>query len=237
MKGWLLSDLLKNVKLEAFIRITNAAMGSVNATKILEAYDITPKMDLVLFWTKLNFLMGDVMFSQPAHKLTRALASSTNPHKMKVYRYHQSIRGPFLGDHFQIPGPHSIEQLFLWGTMRDSYSSQKLRDISDEYGKRWIAFGNGKAPWQEFGAEQNIMVIDGRKGFELRTRSEDEAESKWAEEGERRYKGWEVFEEVMVDLVEERGIEGAARARMEWTTDGGINRLAGLKGPFGGVLS
>lgn len=232
-----MSEILKNVKLDGFIELLKASLGPSNAKKILEAYGITPVIDINLFWGKLNHLMGDIMFSQPAHKLTRGLATTSGPHKMKIYRYHQSIRGPFLGDaQFQIPGPHSIELTFIFGTLKDKYPSKKLRDLSDEYGKRWIAFGVGQKPWKEFGAEENIMVIEGRKGFDLRTRKEDEAQSRLAEEGERRYKAWETFQEVMSDLVHERGATRAAAARMMWCTDGGIYRLAGLKGPFGGIL-
>lgn len=55
---------------------------------------------------------------------------------------------------------------------------KRLREVSKEYGKRWLAFANGEAPWAEFegGKEGRIMVIggDGKGGFQERSRREDE---------------------------------------------------------------
>ncbi|CZR55142.1 uncharacterized protein PAC_05028 [Phialocephala subalpina] len=175
----------------------------------------------------------DLMFSHLIHSLSHHVAKSNK----KVYRYHQTIRNPFPGSGMhQIPGHHFIELLFLFGTLRERYPSQKLKDISDEYGKRWLKFAVGEASWPEYGAgesgEENIMIICGGEGFDLRTRREDELKSATASEGERRYKAWEVIEEVMGSLGEEKGEE----VRMSWGPDGGFWRLAGLEGPYGVVL-
>jgi hypothetical protein len=234
----LLSPLLKNVDIDKFIVSSDYILGRSNALKILSAYNIAPKMDANLFWTKLNFLMGDIMFSQPIHKLSRALASQNEANKKKIYRYTQTVRNPFPGGLLhQIPAHHFIETMFLFGTLRHRYPSQRLKELSDEYGRRWIKFTYGLSPWEEYAEDEKIVVIEGRAGFDLRSRREDEEKSGLAEEGERRYKGWEAIWEVMNDIA--GGVEGSIKgeeARIRWGTDGGIFRLAGFDGPFGIVL-
>jgi hypothetical protein len=124
----------------------------------------------------------------------------------------------------------------------ERYPSQKLKDISEQYGKRWISFAAGEEPWEEHkfdGGEGDgkIMVINGRTGFEVRSRYNDEVESKISEEGERRYAGWEVTREIMEALA--NGVESGKgeSVRWNWGTDDGIFRLAGLKGPYENVLA
>lgn len=180
--------------------------------------------------------MGDIMFSSPTHNLAQALASAPNK---KVYRYTQTLRNPFPGSPLShVAGHHFIELLLLFGPLSERYQTQKLKDISEEYGRRWLRFVVGEEPWAQYetGNEEKIMVINGRTGFELRTREEDVVESEVSEEGARRYKGWGAVREVMQDLAKEKGIVKAEEARMEWGTDGGIFRLAGLLGPYGIVL-
>jgi hypothetical protein len=186
-------------------------------------------MDINLFWNKLSYLMGDIMLSEPFHKLAASLGSPSS--NKRVYRYTQTLRNPFQGSLLhQIPGHHFIELLFLFQTLRDRYPSQKLRDISEEYGRRWIKFAVGRNPGRKYRldggeGEGRIMVINGRSGFEIRSRREDEME------GERRYVGWVVIEEIMRDLVYEGGVR---KGGVKWKggTDDGIFRLAGLKNPY-----
>jgi hypothetical protein len=115
-------------------------------------------MDDNLFRNKLSFLMGDIMFSEPIHRLALSLASS----KKKIYHYTQTIRNPFQGSLLhQIPGHHFIDLLFLFQTLRERYPSQKLRDISEEYGRRWIRFAAGEMPWEEY----KLGEGDGEKDY------------------------------------------------------------------------
>jgi hypothetical protein len=125
--------------------------------------------------------------------------------------------------------------LFLSQTLMERYPSQKSRDLSEEYGRRWIKFAIGEEPWEEFrldGEDDDgkIMAINGRTGFEIRSKREDEAESGISEEGERRYREWGVIGEIMGDLVRDHGLGRVQEARWKWGTDDGIFRLAGLKG-------
>lgn len=180
------------------------------------------------------------MFSEPIHKLTGSLASLSSK---KVYRYIQTLRNPFQGSLLhQIPGHHFIEALFLFQTLREKYPSQRLKDISEEYGKRWISFAAGEEPWEEYRlhggvGDGKIMVINGRTGFEVRSRNDDEVESKIIEEGERRYAGWEVTREIMEALAKGDDSGRGENVRWNWGTDDGIFRLAGLKCPYENVLA
>lgn len=57
------------------------------------------------------------------------------------------------------------------------------------------------------------MVINGRTGFEIRSREDDERESAVCEEGKRRYVGWEVVAEVMGNIASTGGVELAEASR------------------------
>jgi carboxylesterase type B len=240
-EGWLLADALKHIPLDGFIQLSNTTLGIENAKKILSAYDITPEMDSNLFWTKLNFLIGDVAFSDPTHKLANSLATQKGPNRKKVYRYHLTVRNPFPGSsYYQIPGHHFVDMLFLFGTLKFRYPLQNQRDLSDEFGKRWLNFGNGLEPWEEYkldGTEDEgkIMIIGGSEGWSLKSRKQDERESKVVEEGERRYKGWEAIADVMRKLAEVDSGFVKENARLAWGPDGGIYRLLGVQGPYGVV--
>lgn len=196
---------MKNVKLDQFIELTNNTLGVANATKLLTVYEITPDMDANLFWTKLSYLMGDHIISESVHSLSNFLVGNTSK---KIYRYTETVRNPIPGTpNHQIPGHHFIELLYLFGTIRERYPSQRDRYLSEEFGKRWLRFGVGLEPWDEYrieGKEDDgkIMIISGSEGWVLKSRARDGMESLKAEEGKRRYEGWEVMTEVIKSLFE-----------------------------------
>jgi hypothetical protein len=242
-QGWILANPLKHISPSSFITHSNTIIGPLNTSKILAAYDISPSVDPNAFWTKLTFLMGDIMFSEHSHKLVNYLASvpQASPNKKKVYRYTMTMRNPFPGSTLhQIPGHHFIDMLFLFQTLRERYPTKRLRDLSEEFGKAWMRFGAGKEPWGEFKSgegEEKIMVFNGVDGCSLRSWKEDEALSAKSEEGERRYAGWDAIAEVFGELVNgEKGLVGAEEARLAWGPDGGLFRLVGLNGPYGVVI-
>lgn len=117
-----------------------------------------------------------------------------------------------------------------------------LRHLSEEFGRRWLRFANGEAPWEEFrldGKEEDgkIMIVSGKEGWIVKSRKQDHEESRLAEEGPRRYEAWEAIGSAVRDLATgERGNAQGEEARLAWGPDGGIFRLAGLKGPAGVVL-
>jgi hypothetical protein len=68
------------------------------------------------------------------------------------------------------------------------------------------------------------MVINGRTGFEIRSR-DDEVESKISEEGERRYAEWEVTREIMEALATGGESGRGENMRWNWGTDDGIFQI------------
>ncbi|PVH81523.1 alpha/beta-hydrolase [Cadophora sp. DSE1049] len=237
-EGSFLMNTMRSVPRDAFIALSHEALGPSNAEQILSAYDITPSTDPNPFWTRISYLMGDVMFSSPTHNLAKSLITNLG-NKKKIYRYTQTVRNPFPGSPvYQVAGPHSIDSFFLFGTLRERYPTKKLRDLSEEFGKRWLRFAAGIEPWAQYETkEEKIMVINGITGFDLRSQEDDTIDSAASEEGVRRYEGWEAIADVMQKLAEgDHGRENGEKARMEWGTDGGVFRLAGLQGPYGVVL-
>lgn len=236
-----MSEPLKHISPTSFLSHSNTILGASNAKKIFSAYDITSSIHPNAFWTKLMYLMGDIMFSEPSHKFVNYLASQPSTHKKHAYRYTMTMRNPFPGSNLhQIPGHHFVDLLFLFQTLRERYPTKRLRNLSEEFGKAWLRFGVGKIPWPEFKkgeGEEKIMVFNGVDGCSLRTREEDEGLSARSEEGERRYKGWDAIADVFTNLAKgKNGAEGAEDARLAWGPDGGLFRLIGLNGPYGVVI-
>jgi hypothetical protein len=222
LQGFVLHDALKHVPFDAFINLSNNVLGAVNASEILAAYQITQDMEPNLFWTRLQFLMGDVMFSEPLDKLVKALASQKGSNQKKVYRYTMTVRNPFPGSlHHQIPGHHFIDMLILFRALHDGYPTQRLKDISEGFMKRWIQFGAGLEPRDEYkldagDQEGKLMIVSGSEGWILKSKKQDEVESMESEEGERRYEGWETIGKVMKRLAGgEKGVVGGENARLE----------------------
>ena len=151
------------------------------------------------------------------------------------------MRNPFPGSALhQIPGHHFIDLLYLFQTLRERYPTKRLRDLSEDFGKAWLRFGAGEEPWAEFKSgqeEEKIMVFNGVNGCSLRSKKEDEIMSANAEEGKRRYAGWDTIAEVFDDLAKgQKGVVAAEQARLAWGPDGGVFRLVGLKGPYGVII-
>jgi len=81
-----------------------------------------------------------------------------------------------------------LHSLYLFRTLKDQYSRNKDRELSEEFGKRLLAFGVRKEPWEEYKLgedEEKIMVVRGRDGWRVKSREADEVESRGAEEGEK----------------------------------------------------
>ena len=131
--------------------------------------------------------------------------------------------------------------LFLFNTLADRYPTKKARDLSEEFGKRWLRFGVGKEPWEEYtvqGTDDDgkIMIISGDNTWRVKSRKRDALESEETEEGPRRYEGWEAISEVLKKLAStERGVVGAEEAMWVWAA-GGTLRLLGIEGTYGVVV-
>jgi hypothetical protein len=56
-----------DLKIDEYYSVFEHNLGRENASKILEAYGITPNMDLNLFWLRSMMLGGDLMLSGISH--------------------------------------------------------------------------------------------------------------------------------------------------------------------------
>lgn len=145
----------------------------------------------------------------PAHKIARALARTNK----RVYRYTLSLRNPFHGSIFgNVLGHHFVDLLYQFMTLLERYPEERQKTASIQFARYWLQFGNGNAPWPEFkvddmmnGEKGNqhhidddeiIAVADSREGWVVRSRRKDEDLSQLAEGGPRRYRQWEVLEEI-----------------------------------------
>ncbi|MCJ1386196.1 hypothetical protein MMC17_009322 [Xylographa soralifera] len=205
-----------------FATAVKEAFGSEGGSKVLEAYgiDIGGRMDENLFLTRIMEFMGDFLFSEPTHSLANALSRSTSGKKRKVYRYNFGLPNPFPGSVYSyVVGHHFIDVLYLFMTLDLRYPTHRDRFYSrqaTEMARKWIRFGNGLPPWpQEYDArEGNIAVCDDLRGWQVRTRKEDEEITKTDPWGPRRYKGWETISEAFGRIGKSDG-EGKEAEKIE----------------------
>ena len=201
-------------------------------------------MDGNLFWANLTFLIGDLLLSQPIHRLANhlALESATNPsQKRKIYRYSFGLTNPIAGsDHSFVTGHHFVEILFLFLTLLGRYPRHRegwLAAQAKETARKWILFANGKEPWDEYIVSQplqtasaKIAICDDLRGWHVKTIAEDEQQSQTDPWGRRRYDGWEAIEEAYLSL-QINGAEGTDEEA--WARDLDAFRL-GLLGSLSG---
>ncbi|KAH6661674.1 Alpha/Beta hydrolase protein [Halenospora varia] len=233
-EGFIFQPAMKHTKIDDFIGAYNRLLGSFDAAELLGHYGITSSMDKSLFWTRSMFLAGDLLFSEPAHNLCNSLAGNK-----KIFRYTLTARNPFPGSIYsQVPGHHFLDILFLFLTLRDRFPSPVYAAIAEGFASRWITFAYGDAPWEEYSAPKadrvrvnkgeargNIAVVSGREGWVVRNRVQDEEESKKSEEGERRYKQFEIIQRVLgkfEDGCEAQRIRDALSGVGEWMAMEGL---------------
>ncbi|KAH6642398.1 Alpha/Beta hydrolase protein [Boeremia exigua] len=139
-----------------------------STARVLETYGITPATDPNLFVHAATRWLGDVIFDAPIHALCNHLAVHADK---KVYRYLFDIGNPFIGaPHYKVPH-HWVDVYFLFRTLQFRYPSAKLKRLSDQHSKMWVAFANGEAPWAEYrGGDDGsggavVMVADEVDGW------------------------------------------------------------------------
>ncbi|KAH8597396.1 Alpha/Beta hydrolase protein [Bisporella sp. PMI_857] len=230
-EGWIFSAELENISPSHIVNTITRALGPKHAAQLLGAYGLAANTDLNLAWTRCMYLFGDITFSNPTHKLANSLALSTTAKKRNIYRYHLTLRNPIPGSPFYQVPHHFVELLFLFGTLRERYSTQIARDLSDEVGKRWLKFGAGKEPWDRYEEDRKVMIISGDNKWVSRTKENDEKESKLTEEGPRRYREWEVISDVLKSIGTIETGELGAKKTIDWDDRGLVSLLWELGRP------
>ena len=221
-EGFIFSGGMQLVDPPLFATAVKEAFGSESGSRVLEAYGIDSegRMDGNLFFTRVMEFMGDLQFSEPTHSVANALAGSVSGKKRTVYRYTFGLPNPFPGSIYSyVVGHHFIDVLYLFMTLdlrypihRDSFYSRQATDMA----RKWIRFGNGLPPWpKEYDArEGSIAVCDDLRGWQVRTRKEDEEITQSDPWGPRRYKGWEAIGEAF-RRIGKRDAMGAGMEEIE----------------------
>lgn len=223
LEGHAFLDLLRrdfDLDPRRFVTRANSIFGEKLSHMLLTEYDIAANMDANLFWMNLTILIGDMFLAEPMHTLANTLAGSefggrkgiSVRSRRKIYYYRYCLTNPFPGTRFHsVVGHHSVEILYIFMTLLDRYPKTRNRFFARqavETAKRWIAFANGKEPWDEYvpvsaGGEGKIGVCDDLRGWTVRTRAEDEITSMDDPWGDRRYGGLETLREAMTHLERE----------------------------------
>ncbi|MCJ1398584.1 hypothetical protein MMC11_001784 [Xylographa trunciseda] len=221
-EGFIFSSGMQFVDPPLFATAVKEAFGSEGGKKVLDAYgiDSNGSMDGNLFLTRSMEFMGDLLFSEPTHSLANALSDSASGKKRKVYRYTFGLPNPFPGSMYSyVVGHHFVDVLYLFMTLdlrypthRDNFYSRQATEMA----RKWIRFGNGLPPWPKGydTIDGNIAVCDDLRGWEVRTRKEDEEITKSDPWGPRRYKGWEAMSEAF-GRVGKRDGNGVAAEKIE----------------------
>lgn len=226
-EGYIFRDFIRGATSKRFVESVRSLLPEVQATRLAESYDLpgdleqAAQMDANLFWGNLTYFVGDLMLSEPIHRLANhlALQSATNSSKKrKIYRYSFGLSNPIPGsDHSFVTGHHFLEILFLFLTLLDRYPRQRggwWAAQAKETAKKWILFANGKEPWDEYIVPQpgrtdkaKIAICDDLRGWHVKTIAEDEEQSQTDPWGRRRYDGWEAIEEAYLSLRHAGGHE------------------------------
>lgn len=210
-EGAILIGTVKESDPGKFVKVLKSSVGEEMATKLLTTYHIpaSGEIDANLFWYYLTLFAGDILLSDPMHRLANALVESTSGPQRKVYRYSFGLTNPFLGSDFSfVTGHHFVDMLFLFCTLLDRYPHHRdnfLERQALETARKWVTFAHGQEPWDEYRGDRELVqrkiaICDDLRGWETRTVAQDAEVSKSDPWGERRYAGWEVFGQVYDSL-------------------------------------
>ncbi|KAF3234101.1 hypothetical protein TWF192_001662 [Orbilia oligospora] len=237
-EGYIFRNGLTHAKHKKFVKMFKTVFGEEMGTKILNSYDIEPDegvwMDQMKFFVRLMYLIGDLFFQQPTVQMVDGLSktyynpqASGDGRRQKVFRYQFNLPNPWPGSPFSyVSGHHFVEMFYQFMTFRERYPTHRNKFYqrqSEEMARLWIAFANGKDPWEEYKEQTGykIQICDDVNGWHLRTRDEDVERSRDEQWGERRYKQWELITEGFENLEKEGGKEKVEWARRKlWDMNG-----------------
>lgn len=233
-EGTFAANAFEHTTVETIQHLYYRAFGKELSDRILNAYGIRPGMSPEVMRTSMMTLYGDFGICQTQHHVLKsllALQTSSNssdnssanhqtaafPGKCKkLYRYNLALPLPFQRFPFSyIPGPHASDIALLFLNLldrvprfrNDFYSRQAVG-----MARRWITYANGMDPWPQYKSgpgEEKIAILDEVHGWVVRSREEDENHSANGDAtdlwGGRRYRQWEIIDEVMEAVLNKRG--------------------------------
>lgn len=208
---------IRKVEQGRFVDDVRGSFGEEHAEKLFKLYGIDPhrQMDKNLFWYNCMQFWGDVAFSEPTEAMANALVGSvytqgTESKTRKVYRYHLAISNAIPGSEFSyVVGHHFVDLMYQFMTVTERYPRHRdsfFARQAQEFARKWICFGTGRAPWEEYG-NGKIAVLDDLRGWEIRTRESDRKMSESDPWGERRYEHMKAITDAFeaAGLDEKRG--------------------------------
>ena len=234
-EGTFAANAFDHTTVETIQHLYYRAFGKELSDRILDAYGIRPGMSPYVMRANMMTLYGDFGICQTQHHVIESLlALQTSSHSRdnprlhqataspvtskKLYRYNLALPLPFPTFPFSyIPGPHGSDVALLFLNLldriprfrNDFYSRQAVG-----MARRWIAYAHGKDPWPQYKAgygEKKIAILDQVDGWVVRSREEDEKHSGSGDGadlwGGRRYKQWEIIDEVMEAVLNRGGEE------------------------------
>ncbi|KAK6343409.1 hypothetical protein TWF730_010998 [Orbilia blumenaviensis] len=231
-EGYVFRNGLEHGKHKKVVKVFKSVFGDEVGAKILESYDIESDenvwMDHTRFFVRLMYLIGDLFFQQPTAQMVDGLSRQYySPARkeggekriQKVFRYEFNLPNLWPGTPYSfVSGHHYVEMFYQFMTFRERYPTHRNRFYqrqSEGMARLWIAFANGKDPWEEYKEETGykIQICDDVNGWHLRTRQEDIERSNNEQWGERRYRQWDLITEGFKKLEEEGGTEKVEQAR------------------------
>jgi carboxylesterase type B len=204
-EGYIMSQILKYASQKKFVATVRDALGQAGSDSVLNAYDIDPNgMDQNLFWTNIMMIGGDTIFAEPNEHICEVLTRSNSPKKRRVYRYQFCMPNPFPGTPFSfVHGHHFVDLLYQFMNLTFRYPKHRDHFLERQavgFARAWIRFGNGLEPWENSAydpKDKKIAICDDLRGWQVRTRAEDEEISKDDPWGPRRYKQYEILREEL----------------------------------------
>ncbi|KAL1958180.1 hypothetical protein VTO42DRAFT_5035 [Malbranchea cinnamomea] len=153
-KGYTLFDVIHKIPKKRFIVNARQVFDQEGADRVPQAYEIEPerKMDPHFFVTHCMQLVGDIMFSEPAHSISNTLVATFSlperRQKRRVYRHPFGFSYPFPGSTSSfVSGHHYAKILFPFLTLTCRYrkhSDKFLEGQALETATAWI----GLAPFE-----------------------------------------------------------------------------------------
>ncbi len=155
-------------------RIKSFLKDDAKAQKLMDLYGITPDMDRNRTFYKIEKFTTDGLYLAVHWAAVRAFPG--------MYAYRFDVPSPFDND-WKGLAHHSLDNVYIWSLLKDMLPPQQQR-VSEKMTEAWLAFANGKEPWERFDRQRRFMVF-----------GDSEAGMKTVEEdSERGYKVWEEIE-------------------------------------------
>ena len=178
------SIIIGDTKVEAIImdgliksippsKLTALAHQSIknDAEGFLNAFGITPDMDLTSYRDAMRVFLSVGMFQYP-----NILVASTFPGD--VFFYHFDEPSPYPGPTFGLPY-HGQCALFVYQNGVAEYPDA-ARNTAESMGRIWTAFANGNKPWEIYGDARRFMRLGPGGENSMQSLESDEVrEYKW----------------------------------------------------------